>query len=242
MLLLTFRSAVCCCSPLLAAADDAGAVRQLRDPVYSATYDAVQSAVQESRPLLGSLYWKWAVPGLPKGGRYSSSDGMFSSDVDVSAASSEGMQPLFESNPYATQTSCYKLLVAGPYDVEYDDSTMGVIKTHANVMHRLVNAIPPRPGCVLPASPDKVLGAWFASANPDADDRGCVNAPEVSLAYYSLYGPGGTPTATAEELGLSATSVAYANALYDGKVWVYATKADCCRAGGLGAYPKGCTV
>lgn len=131
----------------------------------------------------------------------------------------------------------------GPYDVEYDDSTMGVIKNHANTMHRLVNAIPPRPSCVLPASPNKPLGAWFASAAANAPtNRGCVNAPEVSLAYYNLYGPGGFPTATAEELGLSETSMAYAKALYSGKVQVYPTKADCCRAGGLGAYPQGCTV
>lgn len=119
---------------------------------------------------------------------------------------------------------------------------MRVIKTHANIMQRLVNAIPPRPGCVLPASPGKVLGAWFASAGADATKHGCVNAPEVSLAYYNLYGPGGSPTLTAEDLGLSGASVAYAKALYEGRTWVYATKADCCRAGGLGAYPKGCTV
>lgn len=135
------------------------------------------------------------------------------------------------------------LLLAGPYGVELDDSTMDVIKGHANTMHRLVNAIPPRPGCVLPASPDKPLGAWFASAAPNAPtDRGCVNAPEVSLAYYNLYGPGGSPNATAEDLGLSEASFAYANALYNGKVQVYPTKTDCCRPGGLGAYPQGCTV
>uniref|UniRef100_A0A383VL97 mannan endo-1,4-beta-mannosidase n=1 Tax=Tetradesmus obliquus TaxID=3088 RepID=A0A383VL97_TETOB len=176
--------------------DDTAAIRQLRDPVFGATYDAVQKAVEENKPLLGSLYWKWAVPGLPK----------------------------------------------GPYGVDLDDSTMGVIKTHANVMHRLVNAIPPRPGCVLPASPDKKLGAWFASAAPNAAKRGCVNAPEVSLAYYNLYGPDGTPTATAEELELSEVSMAYAKALYSGKVQVYPTRLDCCRAGGLGAYPQGCNV
>lgn len=47
--------------------DDTAAIRQLRDPVFGATYDAVQKAVEENKPLLGSLYWKWAVPGLPKG-------------------------------------------------------------------------------------------------------------------------------------------------------------------------------
>jgi hypothetical protein len=35
--------------------------------VFAATYDAVQKAVEENKPLLGSMYWKWAVPGLPKG-------------------------------------------------------------------------------------------------------------------------------------------------------------------------------
>lgn len=123
------------------------------------------------------------------------------------------------------------------------DSTMGVIRRHATTMHRLVNAVPPRPGCVLPASPDKVLGAWFASAPANATSaRGCVNAPEVSLAYYSLFGPGGNSAATARSLGLSSTSVAYARALQEGQVYVFPTKAECCRPGGLGAYTEGCTV
>lgn len=71
---------------------------------------------------------------------------------------------------------------------------MGVIRRHANSMHKLVNAIPPRPSCVYPASAKKPLGAWFAS-NPKADAstavRDCVNAPDVSLAFYMLYGKWG---------------------------------------------------
>jgi hypothetical protein len=50
--------------------DDTAAIRQLRDPVFGATFDAVQTAVEQNKPLLGSLYWKWAVPGLPKGECY----------------------------------------------------------------------------------------------------------------------------------------------------------------------------
>jgi hypothetical protein len=48
---------------------DAGpdVISKLRDPVYEASYEAVESAVEKDRPLLGSLYWKWAVPGLEKG-------------------------------------------------------------------------------------------------------------------------------------------------------------------------------
>lgn len=42
-------------------------ISKLRDPVYEASYEAVESAVEKDRPLLGSLYWKWAVPGLEKG-------------------------------------------------------------------------------------------------------------------------------------------------------------------------------
>ena len=42
-------------------------ISKLRDPVYEASYQAVESAVESDRPLLGSLYWKWAVPGLEKG-------------------------------------------------------------------------------------------------------------------------------------------------------------------------------
>jgi hypothetical protein len=50
---------------------DAGAgpdvISKLRDPVYAASYEAVETAVENNKPLLGSLYWKWAVPGLEKG-------------------------------------------------------------------------------------------------------------------------------------------------------------------------------
>lgn len=42
-------------------------ISRLRDPVYDASYKAVESAVEANRPLLGSLYWKWAVPGVEKG-------------------------------------------------------------------------------------------------------------------------------------------------------------------------------
>jgi len=42
-------------------------IHKLRDPVYEASYQAVESAVEANRPLLGSLYWKWAVPGIEKG-------------------------------------------------------------------------------------------------------------------------------------------------------------------------------
>lgn len=65
---------------------------------------------------------------------------------------------------------------------------MTVIRRHANRMHKLVNAIPPRPSCVYPASAKKPLGAWFAT-NPNGADTGdCINAPDVSLAFYMLYG------------------------------------------------------
>jgi hypothetical protein len=48
----------------------------------------------------------------------------------------------------------------GPYDVDLEDSTMGVIRRHANLMHRLVNSVPPRPGCVFPLSERRRTGAW----------------------------------------------------------------------------------
>lgn len=44
-----------------------GVIAAKRDPVYQASYEAVEAAVESDRPLLGSLYWKWAVPGLEKG-------------------------------------------------------------------------------------------------------------------------------------------------------------------------------
>lgn len=46
---------------------DPDTITKLRDPVYEASYQAVEAAVESDRPLLGSLYWKWAVPGLEKG-------------------------------------------------------------------------------------------------------------------------------------------------------------------------------
>lgn len=68
-----------------------------------------------------------------------------------------------------------------------EDSTMRVIRRHANRMHRLVNAIPPRPNCVFPAAANKPLGAWFAKT-PGATTGACTNSPDVSLAFYMLYG------------------------------------------------------
>jgi len=68
---------------------------------------------------------------------------------------------------------------------------MPIIRRHATQMHRLVNAIPPRPSCVFPASAKKPLGAWFAkdaNGGPEAKTRECINAPDVSLAFYMLYG------------------------------------------------------
>lgn len=66
---------------------------------------------------------------------------------------------------------------------------MGVIRKHADSMYKLGHAIPPRPSCVYPASAKKPLGAWFAGS-PDgtAAVRKCVNAPDVSLAYYMMFG------------------------------------------------------
>lgn len=68
---------------------------------------------------------------------------------------------------------------------------MGVIRKHASNMHKLVNGIPPRPSCVYPVAADKPLGAWFPTAPNNLDTapvRGCINAPDVSLAFYMLYG------------------------------------------------------
>ncbi len=120
---------------------------------------------------------------------------------------------------------------------------MGVVRNHARSMNRLVNAVPPRPGCVLPVSSDKALGAWIASTAPGAaaGERRCINAPEVSLAYYAMYGVGGVPDVTSDQLGVSASAVESARALRSGRAYVFPTKEACCSAGGLGAYPDGCT-
>lgn len=47
--------------------NNAADIARLRDPVYEASYSAVERAIESNRPLLGSLYWKWAVPGTEKG-------------------------------------------------------------------------------------------------------------------------------------------------------------------------------
>lgn len=56
--------------------DDQQSIRELRDPVYETTYDAVQSAVEDGQPLLGSLYWKWFVPGTSQGESSCAGDGL----------------------------------------------------------------------------------------------------------------------------------------------------------------------
>ncbi|GBF87865.1 mannan endo-1,4-beta-mannosidase [Raphidocelis subcapitata] len=43
--------------------DSPSDIEALRDPVYEATYDAIEAAVENNEPLLGSMYWKWAFPG-----------------------------------------------------------------------------------------------------------------------------------------------------------------------------------
>jgi hypothetical protein len=92
--------------------------------------------------------------------------------------------------PLLSRLLCDALLCfAGPYGVDMEDSTMGVIRKHADSMYKLGHAIPPRPSCVYPASAKKPLGAWFAGS-PDGTSavRKCVNAPDVSLAYYMMFG------------------------------------------------------
>ncbi|KAI8471837.1 MAG: glycoside hydrolase superfamily [Monoraphidium minutum] len=42
--------------------DDAAGVASMRDPVYRSTYAAIEAAVEDNEPLLGSMYWKWAFP------------------------------------------------------------------------------------------------------------------------------------------------------------------------------------
>jgi mannan endo-1,4-beta-mannosidase len=47
--------------------NNAADIQKLRDPVYQAAYTAVENAIQTGEPLLGSMYWKWDTPTLPKG-------------------------------------------------------------------------------------------------------------------------------------------------------------------------------
>lgn len=105
--------------------------------------------------------------------------------IRVTLAHSFSFSLLSHTNNNPSPTLC----LTGPYGVDLEDSTMGVIRRHANNMHRLTSAIPPRPSCVFPASAKKPLGAWFAAnSSPGAARRDCINAPDVSLAFYMLYG------------------------------------------------------
>jgi hypothetical protein len=133
-------------------------------------------------------------------------------------------------------------MLAGPYGVSAGDSTMDIINAHAQKVYDLQNSVPPRPGCIA-GDTTKTLGAWFPAVDKASGAQGCVNNPEVALAYFTLYAGG--PPATAEEIagyGFSKTALAYSKALAQGQVKVWATKQDCCAAGFLGAFKEGCNA
>jgi mannan endo-1,4-beta-mannosidase len=178
-----------------------GDIGAQRDPIFRAAYKAIEDAIEDSEPLLGSLYWQWYFDGA-----------RFPNGNAVSKA---------------------------PYGVSASDSTTTVIRDHARRLNRLMNQVPPRPGCSYtnpadPAAEPAPLGVWF----PDPQSRTCVNVPEAGLAWHTLHGPEATAPAgaSAEEFGFSPLASELATALEGGKTLAFPSEAACCR----GAFTDGC--
>ena len=117
---------------------------------------------------------------------------------------------------------------------------MNIINAHAKKVYDLTNAVPPRPGCIK-ADTRKKLGAFFKAQDAKSGERGCVNNPEVSLAYYTLYGGDALTAEEVQSFGFSNTALGYARALRRNQVKVWATKEECCSPGFLGAWAQGCS-
>lgn len=49
--------------------NNAADIANKRDPVFAASYSAIEKAVESNQPLLGSCYWSWAFPLYGKGER-----------------------------------------------------------------------------------------------------------------------------------------------------------------------------
>jgi len=186
---------------------DAGAIAAKRDPVFRAAYKAIEDAIEDNQPLLGSLYWQWYFDGakFPNGAA----------------------------------------VVKAPYGISASDSTTGVIRDHARRLNRLMNQVPPRPGCsyrdaTTTATTDGAssspapapLGVWF----PDPASKACVNVPEAGLAWHTLHGPDAAPAGAAGDYGFSAAASELADALEAGKTLAFPTEGACCR----GAFADGC--
>lgn len=69
----------------------------------------------------------------------------------------------------------------------------------------------------------------------------CQNRPEAALAWHLLYGPIFFSGINAAEYPFKPIDLKLAQLLQQGQVFVYPTKQECCRAGGLGAFSQGCT-
>jgi hypothetical protein len=130
-------------------------------------------------------------------------------------------------------------IVKEPYGVSAQDSTTTVIRDHARRLNRLMNQVPPRPGCsysnVTDAAAEPApLGVWF----PDPETKQCVNNPEAGLAWHTIHGPEASapPGSDAQAFGFSAVASALADSLEAGKTLAFPSEAACCR----GAFPDGC--
>jgi len=208
-----------------------------RDPVYRATYNAIEAAVEDNEPLLGSMYWKWAFPGYSNfagagKGELLKPEGWLLVSVGHSCkppSSSLFIQPSATHLPLSPPTRNQ----TGPYGVSLTDSTMKVIRDHSAKMYKLMGSVPPRPSC-LPANGTNgpaALGAWFAAAGT------CVNDPVAAQAWHALFGPNAQPSAKAADF--PAASVQRAQALQSGGQ-VFPSKETCC-APNTGAFTAGCS-
>lgn len=169
--------------------------------MFRAAYKAIEDAIEDNEPLLGSLYWQW----------------------------------YFDGAKFPDGTAVAK----APYGVSASDSTTEVIRDHARRLNRLMNQVPPRPGCSYsnssdPASAPAPLGVWF----PDPASKACVNVPEAGLAWHTIHGPDADAQAagSAADYGFSAAASELADALEAGKTLAFPTEGACCR----GAFAGGC--
>lgn len=62
-----------------------------------------------------------------------------------------------------------------------------------------------------------------------AGQGACVNVPEASLAWYTLFGPDAIPGATPAMLNFTEPVVTLATALANSQTMVFATEQECCR-------------
>lgn len=73
-----------------------------------------------------------------------------------------------------------------------------------------------------------------------AGKRVCVNVPQASLAWHTLYGPNADVEADPAAYSFTDSELYLAQALSEGRTLVFATEAACCARGSGGLGNEGC--